>query len=186
MFNGLAKVKSFLGMEELEDYDEEIMQEAKGSEERSEYNPAARQVPSLSVRHGGYTKPSQSPAMERRNAMGNTVDERGGALKRSEVSVLKRPTGELNIIAVEPKSFDHCPILVDKLKSQKPVIINFERLESKLQSKIFDFMSGATYALSGTVKKISNYIFVFSPANVKISFMSEEEEPPKSQKAQGW
>jgi cell division inhibitor SepF len=185
MFNGLAKMKSFLGMEEVDAYDDEIAQEAKRPEEHGSAIKS-RQLPEFSV-SGGYTKPSQGSAMERRNVMENTTDERGGgALKRRDVSILKRATSELNIIAVEPKSFEHCPILVDKLKSQKPVIINFERLESKLQSKIFDFMSGATYALSGTVKKISNYIFVFSPANVKISFMGEEEEPPKSQNAQGW
>ena len=68
----------------------------------------------------------------------------------------------------EPKSFDECPKLVDSLKSRKPVIINLEKLETEKARKIFDFLSGATYALNGNVQKVANNIFVFAPDNVDV------------------
>ena len=37
------------------------------------------------------------------------------------------------------------------------------------QRKIFDFLSGATYALNGNVQKIANNIFVFVPENVDVT-----------------
>ncbi len=78
-------------------------------------------------------------------------------------------TGTFKMIIIEPKNFDECPKLVDNLKSRKPVIINLEKVESDVARKIFDFLSGATYALNGNVQKIANNIFVFAPENVDIT-----------------
>ncbi len=78
-------------------------------------------------------------------------------------------TGTFKLVVIEPKSFDECPKLVDNLKSRKPVIINLEKMESDTARKIFDFLSGATYALNGNVQKIANNIFVFAPENVDIA-----------------
>ncbi|MGP1569965.1 MAG: cell division protein SepF [Eubacteriales bacterium] len=73
------------------------------------------------------------------------------------------------LIVTEPKGFEDCPRLVDSLKSRKPVIINLEHIEHELARKIFDFLSGATYALGGNVQKVAPNIFVFTPENVDIS-----------------
>lgn len=82
---------------------------------------------------------------------------------------VERITSQFKIVVIEPNSFDECPKLVDSLKSRKPVIINLERLETDVARKIFDFLSGATYALGGNVQKIANNIFVFLPENVDVS-----------------
>jgi cell division inhibitor SepF len=59
---------------------------------------------------------------------------------------------------------------VDNLKAKKPVIINLENLETDTARKIFDFLSGATYALNGNVQKVANNIFVFVPENVDVTY----------------
>jgi len=61
------------------------------------------------------------------------------------------------------------PKLVDSLKSRKPVIINLENIENDTARKIFDFLSGGTYALNGNVQKIAQNIFVFLPENVDVA-----------------
>jgi len=58
---------------------------------------------------------------------------------------------------------------VDSLKGRKPVIINLEMIENDSARKIFDFLSGATYALNGNVQKIAQNIFVFLPENVDVT-----------------
>lgn len=78
-------------------------------------------------------------------------------------------TVPFKMVVIEPKGFDECPKLVDNLKAKKPIIINLEKIESDTARKIFDFLSGATYALNGNVQKIANNIFVFAPENVDIS-----------------
>ena len=85
-------------------------------------------------------------------------------------------THPFKMIVLEPKGFEEAPKLVDNLKSRKPVIVNLERLESDTARKIFDFLSGATYALNGNVQKVANNIFVFAPENVAI-FAEGENKP---------
>ena len=71
-------------------------------------------------------------------------------------------SGPFKMLVIEPKNFDECTKLVDNLKSRKPVIINLAR-------KMFDFLSGATYALNGNVQRVTSNIFIFAPANVDIA-----------------
>jgi cell division inhibitor SepF len=81
---------------------------------------------------------------------------------------IEKLTARFKIVVIEPKAFDECPRLVDSLKARKPVIINLERIENETARKIFDFLSGATYALGGNVQKIAQNIFVFLPENVDV------------------
>lgn len=77
--------------------------------------------------------------------------------------------GNMKLVVIEPKAFDESPELVNSLKDRRPVIINLENLDQEVARKIFDFLSGATYALNGNVQKIANNIFVFAPENVDIT-----------------
>jgi cell division inhibitor SepF len=84
-------------------------------------------------------------------------------------------TSQLNIVINEPKGFDECSKLVDSLKARKPVIVNLEKIETELAKKIFDFLSGATYALNGNMQKVANNIFVFVPENVGVTSNTEHK-----------
>jgi len=86
---------------------------------------------------------------------------------------IRRITDKFQIVVIEPKAFDECPKLVDSLKARKPVIINLEHIENDTARKIFDFLSGATYALNGNVQKIAQNIFVFLPENVDVQAGSD-------------
>jgi cell division inhibitor SepF len=89
--------------------------------------------------------------------------------------MIKDITTKFKIVVTEPKTLDECPKLVDSLKSKKPVIINLGYLENDTARKVFDFLSGATYALGGRVQKIEQNIFVFLPENVDIQASAESE-----------
>ena len=93
---------------------------------------------------------------------------------RSEKHFSTVNTGAFKMVLIEPKNFEECPKLVDSLKGRRPVIINLEKIETAEARKIFDFMSGATYALNGNVQKVANNIFIFAPENVDISADQEE------------
>ena len=80
-------------------------------------------------------------------------------------------SGQFKMVVIEPKSLDECRKLVDNLRAPKPVIINLERVETDLARKMFDFLGGATYALSGTVQRINQNIYIFAPQNVNIKAM---------------
>lgn len=79
-------------------------------------------------------------------------------------------TNQFKLVVIEPSGFDDSPRLVDNLKAKKPVIINLESLDFNVAKTIFDFLSGATYALNGNVQKVANNIFLFAPENVDVSY----------------
>ncbi|MEF9921855.1 MAG: cell division protein SepF [Anaerovoracaceae bacterium] len=84
-------------------------------------------------------------------------------------------TNAFKMVVIDPKTFEECPKLVDSLKGRRPVIINLEKLETEVARKIFDFLSGATYALNGNVQKVANNIFIFAPENVDIASNTEDK-----------
>ena len=85
-------------------------------------------------------------------------------------------TSQFKMVVIEPNGFEECPKLVDSLKAKKPVIINLENLETDIARKIFDFLSGATYALNGNVQKVTNHIFVFAPENVDVTYKDSTKQ----------
>lgn len=52
--------------------------------------------------------------------------------------------------------------LVDSLKDGNPLIINFEGLDPFVENKMLAFMTGATVALDGKVKKINDTTYLFA------------------------
>lgn len=140
-----GKFKELIGIEEVEE-DEDFEEEA-----------AAEKKPE--VRQNSFVQPA--PVKE--------IKDNRVVNMQSNTSSMNRITSQFKMVVIEPKSFDESPRLVDNLKAKKPVIINLEKLESDTARKIFDFLSGATYALNGNVQKIANNIFVFVPENVDVT-----------------
>jgi len=145
-------IKKVIGIEELDD-DEMITEE--------EVNAAKEKIAKESRR--SYGEPA---APERKPIMASS--------KAPEKKYSVTGTSAFKLVLIEPKAFEECPKLVDSLKGRRPVIINLEKLETETARKIFDFMSGATYALNGNVQKVANNIFIFAPENVGITASQDE------------
>ena len=109
--------------------------------------------------------------MERQRVEPRNVEPRNNYSQRTREKVLSMQKGDdaMKMVVTEPAGFEECPKLVDSLKARKPVIINLEKIDSDTARKIFDFLSGATYAPNGTVQKVANNIFVFAPENIDIA-----------------
>ena len=79
----------------------------------------------------------------------------------------KRATMEVCVI--KPSAVDEAREICETLLSGRTVILNLEGLDLEVAQRIIDFTSGATFAISGNLQKISNYIFLVTPTNVDIS-----------------
>jgi cell division inhibitor SepF len=113
---------------------------------------------------------------ERKSIESKSIANRSRGDSKDKFQALQtRATSPFKLVVIEPQSFEECPKLVDSLKSRRPVIINLEKIESESARKIFDFLSGATYALNGNVQKVANNIFVFAPENVDITGSNENK-----------
>ena len=143
----MDKFKEVIGIEEVEDDEIDV-------EEEKESKPL---VPRQNTPAAPAARPVSSAAAPKTPQSGN------------------RFTSAMKMVVIEPQGFDESPKLVDNLKAKKPVIINLENLETDTARKIFDFLSGATYALNGNVQKVANNIFVFAPENVSVDYKNEQK-----------
>lgn len=80
---------------------------------------------------------------------------------------------KMRVVVIEPRSFDDSQQIANYLKDRKPVLINFENTDSDVAMKIVDFISGATYALNGEIKKVSHHVFLCAPNNVNVAYTQE-------------
>ena len=74
----------------------------------------------------------------------------------------------MKMIVYHPVSYEDAQNIIDNLKSRKPVIVNMEELDVAAAQRILDFISGAIYAINGTIAKISRGIFVVAPNNYDV------------------
>lgn len=82
---------------------------------------------------------------------------------------------QMRFCVVEPSSFDDVQGMTDHLKNRRPVIVNLEQAEPELAKRVVDFVSGATYALDGSMQKVGKGIFLFVPSNVDIDMDIKEK-----------
>jgi cell division inhibitor SepF len=87
---------------------------------------------------------------------------------RSNVVSLHNPR-PIRLVVVKPVVFEQVQVISDHLKSRRPVIINLEDTEKCTAKRILDFVSGAAYALNGSMQKVSQSIFLFVPSNVEVT-----------------
>ena len=80
---------------------------------------------------------------------------------------------KMKVVVIEPKSFDDVQQVANYLKEKKPVLINFEHTDAEEAHRIIDFISGATYAIAGDIKKVGHNVFLCAPNNVSVSYTQE-------------
>ena len=75
----------------------------------------------------------------------------------------------MELCVIKPTSVEDAREITETLLNNRAVILNVEGLDVEVAQRIIDFTSGSTFAISGNLQKISNYIFVITPASVDIS-----------------
>jgi cell division inhibitor SepF len=70
---------------------------------------------------------------------------------------------------VVPRSFNDAQSIADKFKDSTPVIVNLQSADPELSKRLIDFSSGLTYALSGSMQRVADKVFLLTPRNVEVS-----------------
>lgn len=79
------------------------------------------------------------------------------------------PYNGSGVVINSPKTYEDVQLLIDHLKLREQVIVDFSMVNQASVYRILDFMSGAIYALGGSIQQITKNIFLFAPAGVTIT-----------------
>lgn len=66
-------------------------------------------------------------------------------------------------------SYDMTGEICGYIKNKKPIIVNMEKLVPHEMQRAVDYLTGACFALNGTVEKVTDNIFIFAPEHVNIN-----------------
>ena len=104
-------------------------------------------------------------------------EEEGILLPGKTPKVLHFPTDTKTQIAVlTPANLNAIKVPADFLRNGRAVLVNFHGLEKKIADNARFFLSGITYAIGGSLHKITDTIYVFTPNEIGIICPSTEEE----------
>ena len=150
----LDNLKKFVQPYSDDEYDEEYDDEMDDLEEEEvQTAPRGRRVSPFASAEGESYAPSTSSASTSTGFSGQVVN---------------MGSGKQEVVLFHAKSFDSAAKAVDELGSRKAVILNMENVDKALTRRVVDFLSGAVYALHGSVKKIAQSTYLFCPNNMDV------------------
>ena len=88
------------------------------------------------------------------------------------------PSSQMQVVLVKPDRYDDVTAIADHMNEKKTVVLNLEAANKELARRIVDFLSGATYANHGNMRKVSRGTFLIVPNGVDMmgEVMIEEFE----------
>lgn len=92
----------------------------------------------------------------------------------AQIPNLPGELGGKNLIIYEPKDNKDIKILVECLRRNEACIVNLGLLKQSDADKILQFLSGAVYALRGSIKRLQGDLFLMTPEGINIMTQSKQ------------
>ncbi len=73
------------------------------------------------------------------------------------------------ITTLQPRSYRDARTIGERYRSGVPVIMNLTELEAAEAKRLVDFAAGLVFALHGGFDKVTNRVFLLTPADVEVS-----------------
>ncbi|ANH39154.1 Cell division protein SepF [Nocardioides dokdonensis FR1436] len=136
--------------------------------------------------HGEYD-PSDDHTSETRPvaAAGPSRHERAREVRPAPVADLAErrrpapgPTGvvaELSrITTLHPSTYNEARTVGENFREGVPVIMNLSEMNDADAKRLVDFAAGLVFATRGTIERVTNKVFLLSPANVTVAAEDKE------------
>ena len=174
----LDAVKKFASPYGAEEFDDEEYDGEEGEEYEEEVETPAPRARSTSRRRpifGGAAAPVESDDSDAFSGATETVAPAAGRSTGFAGHVVGSAAKQ-DILVYTIASFNETETIAKKLMANVSVVLNMENIDMALCRRIVDFMSGATFALQGTVKKVNDSIYMFCPHNVTVESSKDQSK----------
>lgn len=79
-----------------------------------------------------------------------------------------RQVDPMKITTLHPRSYNDARRIGEEFRSGNPVIMNLTELDDVDAKRIVDFAAGLVFGLRGSIERVTNKVFMLSPANVNV------------------
>ncbi|MCK5129781.1 MAG: cell division protein SepF [Clostridiales bacterium] len=160
----LNKLLTFIGAEAKEERDGYGMDSLpESSQDAQPYSTNRNSTTRDGERDREHTRRSTS------SSLGNRRSYEESRANAPQMGASTASADAVRMVVFQPQTYEDTQTIIDNLKSRKPVIVNLESLNTDVAQRVLDFISGAIYALDGSVRKVSKGIFLLAPKGVDIS-----------------
>ena len=152
MAGAMRKMGVYLGL--LEDAEGEYAELDHGYDEPARHEPrgaesAARPVSSISERRRGPVAPAPAE-----HAMTGVVPRASAPLSR--------------ITTLHPRTYNEARVIGENFRDGIPVIMNLSEMADGDAKRLVDFAAGLVFSVHGSIERVTNKVFLLSPANVDV------------------
>ncbi|MFL6137638.1 MAG: cell division protein SepF [Frankiaceae bacterium] len=103
------------------------------------------------------------------------LDDRGGRLAVDHYRVTTVPRAAeaaeptYRITTLHPRTYNEARTIGENFRDGTPVIINLTEMDDGDAKRLVDFAAGLIFGLRGSIERITNKVFLLSPANVDVT-----------------
>lgn len=73
------------------------------------------------------------------------------------------------ITTIHPRTYNEAKQIGESFRENTPVIMNLSDMDDADAKRLVDFAAGLVFGLRGTIERVTNKVFLLSPANVTVT-----------------
>jgi cell division inhibitor SepF len=101
---------------------------------------------------------------------GGGLDRVGRLAEQEEPPVVQMQTTDLaRITTLHPRTYNEARTIGEHFREGTPVIINLTEMVDSDARRLVDFSAGLIFGLRGSIDRVTNKVFLLSPANVEVA-----------------
>jgi len=170
MGGALRKTMVYLGLAEDERYDAYDVDEDLDDDQVDDF----REVDHLPERH------VERPDVERPEEHRAAVTPIGRGPVARVLHTQPAPVELHRISTIHPRTYNEAKTIGEAFRSGVPVIMNLSDMDDADAKRLVDFAAGLIFGPHGAIERITNKVFLLSPANVEVAPAEKVRVPERT------
>jgi cell division inhibitor SepF len=97
------------------------------------------------------------------------ADDARSRLDQHPVSEIVHTTDLARITTLHPRTYNEARTIGEHFREGTPVIMNLTEMVDSDARRLVDFAAGLIFGLRGSIDRVTNKVFLLSPANVEVT-----------------
>lgn len=159
MASAMRKMAVYLGLVEDDRYDDKYY-----DDDYDVYDDEVAEHPGRRRAEDGAEQPVRADdGPDREHHAAAVVERRSVALYESGSADLAR------ITTLHPRTYNEARTIGEHFREGTPVIMNLTEMVDSDAKRLVDFAAGLVFGLHGSIERVTNKVFLLSPANVEVT-----------------
>ncbi|MBK7624596.1 MAG: cell division protein SepF [Kineosporiaceae bacterium] len=84
------------------------------------------------------------------------------------------------ITTIHPRTYNEAKTIGEAFRSGTPVIMNLSDMDDSDAKRLVDFAAGLIFGLHGSIERVTNKVFLLSPAHVEVAQAEKVKVPERT------